>query len=134
MSGEKKRKLSENDVKSKEVISVEDDMEDSPVKKHYMAHNREESSYLPDYVAPTQNQNRKIIKKVRFHDDDPVEVQAGPVQPKVGTKRKFAKRSEVEVSEESSNEEMDDESFHKSDDKVEFRQEPSKRQKVDEKP
>ena len=33
MSSEKKRKLSESDVKSKEVISVEDDLEDSPVKR-----------------------------------------------------------------------------------------------------
>lgn len=134
MSSEKKRKLSESDVKSKEVISVEDDIEDSPVKRQYMAHNREESSYLPEYIAPAQNQTKKIIKKVRFHDDDPVEVQPGPVQPvKVGTKRKFTRRSEVEVSDESSDEEMEDESFEKSEEKVPVRPEP-KRQKVDEKP
>lgn len=42
-----------------------------------MGHAKEESSYLPDIVPQDQlvkNKKEKIIKKVRFHDDDPVTV------------------------------------------------------------
>jgi len=37
---------------------------------------KEESSYLPDAVIPDKIEKKKIVKKVRFHDDDPVVVTA----------------------------------------------------------
>jgi len=36
---------------------------------------KEESSYLPDTVIPAEKiEKKKIVKKVRFHDDNPVVV------------------------------------------------------------
>jgi hypothetical protein len=35
---------------------------------------KEESSFLPDIVIPDKKEMRKIVKKVRFHDDNPVVV------------------------------------------------------------
>jgi len=43
------------------------DEDDSPSKK-FMQHLKEESSFLPDYVAPQKNDQKKLIKRVRFHD------------------------------------------------------------------
>ena len=40
-----------------------------------MQHLKEESSFLPDYVAPQKNEQKRIIKKVRFHDDESEQVQ-----------------------------------------------------------
>jgi|APSaa5957512535_1039671.scaffolds.fasta_scaffold210182_1 hypothetical protein len=53
-----------------------------------MSHGKEESSYLPDNVPHEQlvRKNEKIIKKVRFHDDDPVTVLPADY-PRVGSKR-----------------------------------------------
>jgi len=55
-----------------------------------MGNPREESSYLPMNINPEALlDKKKIIKKVRFHDDEPIVVEAAPVadQPKVGSKR-----------------------------------------------
>ena len=59
-----------------------------------MSHAKEESSYLPDIVPQEQkvNKKEKIIKKVRFHDDDPVTVLPADYQ-RVGTKRNLTKNS-----------------------------------------
>ena len=49
---------------------------------------KEESSYLPDTVIPAEKiEKKKIVKKVRFHDDNPVVVGQQEQIPKVGTKR-----------------------------------------------
>jgi len=53
-----------------------------------MAHMKEESSYLPDTVIPEKIEKKKIIKKVRFHDDNPVVVGQESI-PRVGTKRLY---------------------------------------------
>ena len=59
-----------------------------------MSHAKEESSYLPDIVPQEQlvKKKEKIIKKVRFHDDDPVTVLPADYQ-RVGTKRNLYKNS-----------------------------------------
>ena len=76
------------------VINLEEDDEDefaeSGTKRRYMGNPREESSYLPMNINPEALlDKKKIIKKVRFHDDEPIVVEAAPVadQPKVGSKR-----------------------------------------------
>lgn len=48
---------------------------------------KEESSYLPDLVIPEKIEKKKIVKKVRFHDDNPVVGQQSESIPRVGTKR-----------------------------------------------
>ena len=48
---------------------------------------KEESSYLPDTVIPEKIEKKKIVKKVRFHDDNPVTIGQQEIIPKVGTKR-----------------------------------------------
>ena len=35
-----------------------------------MHHIKEESSYLPDCVETEKNEKKKVVKKVRFHDDE----------------------------------------------------------------
>jgi len=44
--------------------------EDDSPRRNFMQHLKEESSFLPDYVAPQKNEQKRIIKKVRFHDDE----------------------------------------------------------------
>lgn len=66
---------------------------------------KEESSYLPDSVIPEKVEKKKIVKKVRFHDDDPVVVTAQDKPQylqaaKVGTKRLLSKQTELEQEEE----------------------------------
>lgn len=56
-----------SNVSRNEDLNLEE--EDSP-RRNFMQHLKEESSFLPDYVAPQKNEHRKIIKKVRFHDDE----------------------------------------------------------------
>jgi|688.fasta_scaffold462804_1 hypothetical protein len=37
----------------------------------FLSQVKDESSYLPDYIKPILEQpDKKIIKKVRFHDDE----------------------------------------------------------------
>jgi len=49
-------------------LDDENDLEISPGKK--MMHLKEESSFLPDYERPPKAESqKKIIKKVRFHDE-----------------------------------------------------------------
>ena len=38
--------------------------------KNKMHNVKEESSYLPDCVPPEKNEKKKVVKKVRFHDDE----------------------------------------------------------------
>lgn len=38
--------------------------------KNKMHNIKEESSYLPDCVVPEKHEPKKIVKKVRFHDDE----------------------------------------------------------------
>ena len=38
--------------------------------KNKMHNIKEESSYLPDSVVAEKNEKKKIVKKVRFHDDE----------------------------------------------------------------
>ena len=38
--------------------------------KNKMHNIKEESSYLPDCVVAEKNEKKKIVKKVRFHDDE----------------------------------------------------------------
>jgi len=59
-----------------------------------LSHAKEESSYLPDIVPQEQlvKKKEKIIKKVRFHDDDPVTVLPADYQ-RVGTKRNLYKNA-----------------------------------------
>lgn len=38
--------------------------------KHRMHNVKEESSYLPDYIPPEKVEKKKVVKKVRFHDDE----------------------------------------------------------------
>lgn len=38
--------------------------------KNKMHNVKEESSYLPDCVPAEKNEKKKVVKKVRFHDDE----------------------------------------------------------------
>jgi hypothetical protein len=67
-----------------------------------MSRNREESSYLPMNANPEITEKKKIIKKVRFHDDEPVVVEATP-QPKVGTKRTLQRNDVLDTPDQSDN-------------------------------
>jgi len=77
-------------------LDEDDDILDTPGKQKFMSHNKEESSYLPMNVNPEKlAEKKKIIKKVRFHDDDPIVVTSQPLdQPKVGTKRTLMRAEE----------------------------------------
>ena len=44
--------------------------------KNKMHHIKEESSYLPDCVETEKNEKKKVVKKVRFHDDEQLVGQA----------------------------------------------------------
>lgn len=58
------------------VINLEDDIDDqqsqSPSKhSKNMSHVKEESSFLPDQIVPAAKvERKKIVKRVRFHDDE----------------------------------------------------------------
>lgn len=76
-------------------INLDDDNEmDTPGKKMIQPR-LEESSYLPMNVKPEIKEKKKIVKKVRFYDDDAIESGSAEDQndrsheplPKVGTKR-----------------------------------------------
>ena len=71
------------------IINLDDEneIEDTPSKAKFLAHMKEESSYLPDTVIPEKIEKKKIVKKVRFHDDNPVVVGQNEYIPRVGTKR-----------------------------------------------
>lgn len=55
------------------MINLDEDTDYSP-SKQFLRKNLEESSFLPDQVIPAKIEKKKnIIKKVRFHDDEPEE-------------------------------------------------------------
>lgn len=74
-------------------INLDDDNEmDTPSKKMIQPR-LEESSYLPMNVKPEVKEKKKIVKKVRFYDDDAIEsnedhndLSQEPL-PRVGSKR-----------------------------------------------
>lgn len=75
---------------------------------------------------------KKIIKKVRFHDDEPIVVQATPDQPKVGTKR-LLKNDELEEEEDHCSSQVDETAILEQEEKEILKQEELKslkRQKV----
>ena len=51
---------------------MEESIDDSPSKhSRNMQHMKEESSFLPDLIVPPSKvEKKKIIKRVRFHDDE----------------------------------------------------------------
>lgn len=54
------------------VINLEESIDDSPSKhSRNMQYMKEESSFLPDQIVPPSKvEKKKIIKRVRFHDDE----------------------------------------------------------------
>lgn len=80
-------------------IDIDDspELEGTPGKAKFMlGKNLEESSFLPMNVNPVQLK-KKIVKKVRFHDDEPIVVPPSQevAAPKVGTKRVLTRTSEL---------------------------------------
>lgn len=76
----------------------ETELEGTPGKTKFMiGKNLEESSYLPMNIDPVQMEKKKVIKKVRFHDDEPIVVPPSQEMPevKVGTKRVLTRTSDL---------------------------------------
>ena len=71
-----KSNVSRNEDQQSTINLMEE--EDSP-RRNFMQHLKEESSFLPDYVAPQKNEQKRIIKKVRFHDDESEQIQGHQV-------------------------------------------------------
>jgi hypothetical protein len=86
------------------VINLEDELEDSPGKQKFLQHMKEESSYLPMAVLPENVEKKRIIKKVRFHDDEPVVVQDAAPQLKVGAKRAMTRNTDGPIEEQEEDE------------------------------
>ena len=84
-------------------ITLDDDneMNDTPSKKMFQPR-LEESSYLPMNVKPDVMEKKKVVKKVRFYDDDAIDnsdenfAQVQEPLPKVGTKRQLTKNDKFE--------------------------------------
>ena len=91
---ELKKQLEAIQKKGAVVLEVEDD--ESPVAEpavdeghsgqlsvnHFSnAKGLEESSYLPAYVPPPKEEKKKIVKKVRFHDDNAMSSAEKPHRP-----------------------------------------------------
>ena len=78
-------------------LDEDDDIEDTPGKKHFLFKGQEESSYLPMKINPEVVEKKKIIKKVRFHDDNATKPVTDELanQPKVGTKRTLTRTTEI---------------------------------------
>lgn len=72
-------------------LDDEEDFEESPSKQKFVQQMREESSFLP--VAAPQVEKKKIIKKVRFHDDEDIVVPNSP--QKVGVKRTLNRNVDI---------------------------------------
>lgn len=73
------------------------ELEGTPGKAKFMiGKSLEESSFLPMNITPVQKK-QKIIKKVRFHDDEPIVVPPSQemAEAKVGSKRVLTRTSEL---------------------------------------
>ena len=99
--------MNENSESKHHYINLDDDIEDTPGKKHFLFKGQEESSYLPMKVNPEVIEKKKIFKKVRFHDDDADKPVTDELlnQPKVGTKRTLTRSTDIDHIEEEQSQE-----------------------------
>lgn len=90
------------------VIDLDEDDIDYSPSKQFLRKNLEESSFLPDQVIPAKIEKKKsIIKRVRFHDDEPEqqsfddedeEIETSSYEVRVAKKRQVT-RSTAEIEE-----------------------------------